>query len=906
MTLDELKQYTSQPQAASPSVAPGTRLTLSQLNGLSSPAPVPARAPESGGFFKSLLGGVATTLARPVQLAAELIMPGDNTEAIDRFSREKLGGFVAPIPRNASDVKKDVGRALQVPALGLGVVGGGALFGAAASLESGNDLFSVQTAFQTALGAGGGKILGLVGKPIVDFTGKIVGKVTPEFLQSLARQGTKAIQTFAESHSILPTETSKLINEGAQKFEALANKPFDAAGNLLKSPFTKTPEQIVAAREKELATIDNQYVQLRKANQYSADSGKASRNRIASTDVLVGATDENGVIRTIQKGGAVDQYEAQTIGEGEGVVRQNLVRLGEKVNVSQIEKEVAAAIKSSGMQGDDLVSALKRAKKEISAFRAKADPDGNVPLELVHDNKIYITNKIKQSYLAPAEVKAYQKALGRGYKKTVEKYSSFNVEEVNKELSKFYQDIGLLKRLDGKRVRGGKLGKYFSSISGNIIGGLAGSAIGGFPGATVGAAVGGEVAGRIKGSMLQRTLGGKSGFVAPENKVLQKANATGQSPRLQLPAPREGAPRSQIGSGQTINMPARTQSALDERYSKSLGSLNQTYSPTPITSNQVMPPSVAPRKLPVKSIGEKVPVSSNLAIETRKYKDDLVSALKRAKSAEEFVNSRETAYHVTPKSKSALIDKEGIKAPSGTQFRYGKEEPIPSDTFVWKDKKLAEEFAKLHPGSVIKEVDVTGLKLKKDPENFSDFVPGVEGHGYTHNGAIPAERIKTKSELTDIYNKSKSDPTNYDSAEEFVKTVDDERITFKTKDGKGSIVVTESTPKYELVDDLTASEFKKLGLEEDEFISKFEHIEVDKSMQGKGVGSNLMKRAIKEVIDNGHDFVYLNASPMGNKGMGLDALTKFYEKFGFKVIKRQGNNNLMGATKSQLTYMEES
>jgi len=166
---------------------------------------------------------------------------------------------------------------------------------------------------------------------------------------------------------------------------------------------------------------------------------------------------------------------------------------------------------------------------------------------------------------------------------------------------------------------------------------------------------------------------------------------------------------------------------------------------------------------------------------------------------------------------------------------------------------------------------------------------------------IPAKKVipntttktSTKSSLLEEAKK-------FDSADEFIKKVDDERITFKTKDGKSSVTVTESTPEYELVDDITQSQLEKLGLDSDDFITKIEHIEVDKSLQGKGLGTKLMNRAIKETIENGHDFVYLNASPMGNKGLSLDGLTKFYEEFGFKIIKKQGNNNLMGATKSQL------
>jgi len=144
-------------------------------------------------------------------------------------------------------------------------------------------------------------------------------------------------------------------------------------------------------------------------------------------------------------------------------------------------------------------------------------------------------------------------------------------------------------------------------------------------------------------------------------------------------------------------------------------------------------------------------------------------------------------------------------------------------------------------------------------------------------------------------------PSLVKEAKKYKRTVDEERVTFTTKDTKGSVVVTETTPGLELADDISESQMRKLGLDEDDLITKIEHIEVDESLQGQGIGTGLMNRAIKEIIDNGYDFVYLNASPMGNKGLSLEALTNFYKKFGFNIIKKQGSNNLMGATKSQLT-----
>lgn len=317
-----------------------------------------------------------------------------------------------------------------------------------------------------------------------------------------------------------------------------------------------TPKQnnIITKREKEIFDIENNYAKTRKANEFSKDAGSASRKRVASTDVLVDSVDENGLVRTKQPGGAIEKYKAQTIDGAEATVRENLQRLGEKVALRDVESQLTRAVHDSGLEGSDLRTALNGIKKEIAGYKLKADAQGKIPLTLVHDAKISTTRNI--NYLTQPEVKAYRKAIARGLKEIVENHSSFNVKEVNAELAKYYDDISLLERLDGARVKGGKLGKYFAQIAGNVAGGVAGGAVGGVPGSAIGTVVGGEVGNRIKGSLLSRTFGKMTGRTASKSRILQEAVETGKSPRLQLPAPKAGQPRIQISSGETINLPA--------------------------------------------------------------------------------------------------------------------------------------------------------------------------------------------------------------------------------------------------------------------------------------------------------------------------------------------------------------
>ena len=321
--------------------------------------------------------------------------------------------------------------------------------------------------------------------------------------------------------------------------------PKSPVGGFIEQRRAANIENIIAQREKQLFDIETNYAKTRKAIDYSKDEGVASRNRVASTDVLVDAVDSEGVIRTKQKGGAVDQYRAQTIDGGEGVVRQNLAREGAVVNLVEVAKYLKKEINKSGLEGGDLETAINGLKKEILGLRRRANEFGDIELVKVHDAKINTTKNI--NYQTPPETATYRKAVARAYKTLVEDKSSFNVREVNAELTKYYKDIELLENLDGKRVKGGKLGKYFARVGGNIAGAAAGGIFGGLPGTAIGTVVGGEVAAMLKGKSMAGTFGREIGKEAPKSTVLEKAKETGGLPKerdLTKPDPRVGVAKT--------------------------------------------------------------------------------------------------------------------------------------------------------------------------------------------------------------------------------------------------------------------------------------------------------------------------------------------------------------------------
>jgi len=131
----------------------------------------------------------------------------------------------------------------------------------------------------------------------------------------------------------------------------------------------------------------------------------------------------------------------------------------------------------------------------------------------------------------------------------------------------------------------------------------------------------------------------------------------------------------------------------------------------------------------------------------------------------------------------------------------------------------------------------------------------------------------------------------------FKKSVDEDRTTITAyinnkKVGLLSMEILYDAYHYEFEDVFDEDTFNEIY--PDSEIVKIEYIEVDDNYKNSGIGSELMKRGMELMKKKGYKQFYLNASPMGFKGLGTMDLVDFYKKFGFKELLNQGNNVLMG------------
>lgn len=416
---------------------------------------------------KSLLSPVATLLARPIQAGAELL--GASDKDVNDVSNSLSGRLVAPTPQNFGDVKKDIGRGVETVALGLGPIAGGAAFGAGNSLEQGNELLSAQTAFQTVLGAAGGKVLDLVGKPLLNAAGKAIGSITPQIIKDIASKGANAIEEFAANHNILPSGISDAVNNTVDSVKSakIASPATRTIKNLI-NPSNSVDEatgQIIQGGTEDIPaskrTLSDPAIN-DGTNKTYADLQKKINSQIKPLAEQVDAE-----LSKDTTGKSIRSFN-QTIGEGKNGVKVNYVRqgiddlnnfyskTGDAEGLSNM-KAFENNAKENGLTYKDVNDLARLHGKEINAFNANGEAASGLSKQAAENTRMGIKRVARQGLGGP-EAKALDSRLSDLYdtKALVDK----QVEKVNSASQKS-QKTGIIPKLIGKGI------KIADTLSGN-------------------------------------------------------------------------------------------------------------------------------------------------------------------------------------------------------------------------------------------------------------------------------------------------------------------------------------------------------------------------------------------------------------------------------------------------------
>jgi len=330
----------------------------------------------------------------------------------------------------------------------------------------------------------------------IDYIAKSMG-ATPEQVQ----QWKEGVGTAANVAGIIVAP--KVAKKGGE----VIGKAKETIGKTFEAVKSKVSPDIITKRTTELQGVIDKSSPLRKYISKQQSKGVNPVQEIANSDVLVGAVDKEGVIRTKQEGGAISQYN-ETLKPAENIVTKIIESEGKNISLKDVQAKLTNDVMDSGLEGNALTKALSSVKAEMEGYKLRANPDGTIPVSLVQKAKISKYSGI--DYLN--EGGKIDKTIAKSLKELVEQNTSADVKALNAELAKHYSAIGLLEKLDGVRVKGGRLGKYFAKTVGAVVGSHFGP---------LGSIIGSELAGRMEGKGMSKTFGketGKSINLSPEMK----------------------------------------------------------------------------------------------------------------------------------------------------------------------------------------------------------------------------------------------------------------------------------------------------------------------------------------------------------------------------------------------------
>lgn len=321
--------------------------------------------------------------------------------------------------------------------------------------------------------------------------------------------------------------------------------------------------RIADKRNQALTDLQEKYVKVDKAFKAAENKGVDVKQALSETNLLNGAVDSDGKINVDTALSNFDEF----IAPFEGQVRTSLAEEGNSINVSQLADEADRFIKESNLPGAAKDKLRREIESDLKGFLINGQ---DVPLTTIHDTKVFRGSN--NNYLDTSSDKASKEA-ARFFKEIIESNSKImDVKSYNDELSKFYAVRDGIKSLSRTRVSGGRLGKYFASTIGTMVGASAGGPLGAIAGAEVGA--------RIKGSQMERSLGGQVNKALQPTKRLfesMKPTATGKEAIPELILPR----KNQEG---TLDLSQSSLNSVGNR-----NSAQTTNATTPMNPNTVIP-----------------------------------------------------------------------------------------------------------------------------------------------------------------------------------------------------------------------------------------------------------------------------------------------------------------------------
>lgn len=270
-----------------------------------------------------------------------------------------------------------------------------------------------------------------------------------------------------------------LVSEGAQ---TIRNQFTESGKNAL----------ISAKRAETLSDLESKYAKVDNIFTQGKKKGVDVKDILAKTNLLNGAVDADG---TISADRAIANFN-ELVSPYEGKVKEALKKEGNKIKIDDIASAMDSFVAQSNLQGGANQKLSSELLGDLKGLQSRYG--NNIPVEALHEIKIFRGNN---SNYMDTGANVINKDVTRFFKEMVENNTrSLDVKAYNNELSKLYVVKDALEALDKKKVRGARMGKYFSSVIGTGVGASSGNPLL--------AILGAEIGSKVQGGVLSRSLGG--------------------------------------------------------------------------------------------------------------------------------------------------------------------------------------------------------------------------------------------------------------------------------------------------------------------------------------------------------------------------------------------------------------
>lgn len=285
----------------------------------------------------------------------------------------------------------------------------------------------------------------------------------------------------------------------------------------------------VASRLDDILNVEG-VSSVRKASERAAGKGTNVSKILAENRAIPSVADGK-----FQTGDAIDTLASKASSLSE-TLETGIMGLGKKTSISDIK----AAVREAAIKDPDLssrgaaIEAARKAEAQVDDYARQVALRDRLGVEMsdaldVYDQQLFKKGQYKESRAFRNDQSKVDSAalLARVFRQNIEKAAGSDaVRLVNREIGRLEEAMNVLSALDGKAVKGGRLGGIASRAIGATLGVSGGGPLGGIVGAILGGGVSAAlqqtaVAGPIRRVLLARSAKAPSAELAKALRYLE-------------------------------------------------------------------------------------------------------------------------------------------------------------------------------------------------------------------------------------------------------------------------------------------------------------------------------------------------------------------------------------------------